>query len=44
VIQIPSEVDHDKIDATFKKGVLSIALPKVAKSVKQQKKIQIKAA
>jgi HSP20 family protein len=44
VIQIPSEVDHDKIDATFTKGVLNIALPKVAKPVEQKKKIQIKAA
>lgn len=43
-IQIPSEVELDKIDATFKKGVLNITLPKVAKPVEQQKKIQIKSA
>lgn len=43
-IQIPSEVEHDKIDATFKKGVLNITLPKIAKPVEQQKKIQIKSA
>jgi HSP20 family protein len=43
-IQIPSEVEHDKIDATFKKGVLNITLPKFAKPVEQQKKIQIKSA
>lgn len=43
-LQIPSEVEQDKIDATFKKGVLNITLPKVAKPVEQQKKIQIKSA
>jgi HSP20 family protein len=43
-IQIPSGVDDGKIDATFKKGVLSIMLPKLSKPVEQQKKIQIKAA
>jgi HSP20 family protein len=43
-MQIPSEVEYDKIDATFKKGVLNITLPKAAKSAEHHKKIQIKSA
>jgi len=43
MISIPAEVDTNKVDATFKKGVLSITLPKLAKAKEAQKKIQIKA-
>ena len=43
MISIPSEVDTSKVDATFKKGVLNITLPKQAKAKEAQKKIQIKA-
>jgi HSP20 family protein len=43
MISIPSEVDTTKVDATFKKGVLNITLPKLAKAKETQKKIQIKA-
>ncbi|HRZ77787.1 MAG TPA: Hsp20/alpha crystallin family protein [Bacteroidales bacterium] len=43
MISIPAEVDTGKVDATFKKGVLNITLPKLAKAKEQQKKIQIKA-
>lgn len=41
---IPDGVDPDKIEATFKKGVLSVILPKTADALKQEKKIAIKAA
>lgn len=42
MLNIPAEVDMGKVDATFKKGVLNITLPKVAKAKEEQKKIQIK--
>jgi len=42
VIPIPSEVDTEKVEATFSKGVLNITLPKVHMEKKQQKKIDIK--
>jgi HSP20 family protein len=42
--ELPGSVDVDKIDATFAKGVLSVKLPKTAESVKNEKKIEIKAA
>jgi len=40
---IPKGVDADKIAATFKKGVLTITLPKTAEAQKQEKKIAVKA-
>jgi HSP20 family protein len=42
VVPLPAEIDSDKAEATFRKGVLSITLPKVEAEVKQQKKIEIK--
>ncbi len=42
--QIPDDVDGDKIEASFKKGVLSVALPKSAEAEKAAKKITVKAA
>ena len=42
VIPIPVEVNPDKVEATFKKGVLNITLPKAQKEKKEQKKIKIK--
>jgi HSP20 family protein len=42
VIALPAEIDADKAEAAFHKGVLSITLPKVEAEVKQQKKIEIK--
>lgn len=42
-IQLPVEVETDKVDAKFKKGVLSITLPKTARAVAETKKIAIKA-
>ena len=41
-IPLPVEVDTDKVEAKFKKGVLSIALPKTAKAVAETKKISVK--
>ncbi len=41
-IPLPVEVETDKVQAKFKKGVLSISLPKSAKAVAETKKIAIK--
>ncbi len=42
-IPLPIEVETDKIEAKFKKGVLSIVLPKTARAVSETKKIAVKA-
>jgi HSP20 family protein len=42
-IQLPAEVDGDKVEATFKKGVLNITLPKLHPG-QGVKKISIKSA
>jgi HSP20 family protein len=42
--QAPDGVDADKIEASFKKGVLTVTLPKSAESQKAAKKITVKAA
>jgi HSP20 family protein len=42
--EIPETVDADKIEATFKKGVLTVTLPKKAESQKPAKKVEVKAA
>jgi len=41
---IPEGVDADKIEASFKKGVLTLTLPKKPEAQKPAKKIDIKAA
>lgn len=41
---VPEGVETDKIEASFKKGVLTVTLPKKAKAQKPEKKIEIKAA
>ncbi len=41
---VPDGVDADKIEASFKKGVLSVTLPKSAEAQKAEKKITVKAA
>ena len=41
--QIPEGVDSDKIEATFKKGLLTVMLPKTAAAQTAEKKIAIKA-
>ncbi len=40
--QIPDAVDADKIDASFKNGVLEIRLPKKPEAVKPERRIPIK--
>ena len=42
--QVPEGVDTDKIEASFKKGVLSVTLPKKPEAQKSAKKIDVKAA
>lgn len=41
-IPLPAEVDTDKVEADFKKGVLKIRLPKKPESQRKAKKIQVK--
>jgi HSP20 family protein len=40
--QVPDRVDIDKVDASFKKGVLTVTLPKTAEAQKAEKKITVK--
>jgi len=42
--ELPDSVDADKIEAIFKKGVLTVKLPKKAEVQKPAKKIEVKAA
>jgi HSP20 family protein len=42
--QVPDGTDPDKIEASFKKGVLTVVLPKSAEAQKAAKKIDVKAA
>jgi HSP20 family protein len=42
--RVPEGVDIDKIEASFKKGVLTIILPKRPEAQKPEKKIEVKAA
>jgi len=42
--QVPDGVENDKIEASFKKGVLTVTLPKSAEAQKAEKKIAVKAA
>ncbi len=41
---LPEGVDTDKIEASFKKGVLTVTVPKTAEAKKAEKKITVKAA
>jgi HSP20 family protein len=41
---VPQEVDADKIEASFTKGVLTVKLPKKPEAIKSEKKISVKAA
>ncbi len=43
-IPIPTEIESDKIDATFKKGVLTITLPKTKAAQAAYKRIPVKKA
>ena len=40
-IPLPSEIDADKVSARFKKGVLTVSIPKAASEKKSEKKINI---
>jgi len=42
--RVPDGVDADKVEATFKNGVLTVTLPKTAEAQKAEKKIAVKAA
>jgi HSP20 family protein len=41
---LPEGVDTDKIEASLKKGVLTVTLPKKPEARKPAKKIEVKAA
>ncbi len=41
---LPEGVDADKIEATFRKGLLTVRLPKKPEAIKPEKKIEIKTA
>ena len=43
-LPIPGDVDESKIDAAFKKGVLTITLPKTEEAKKKVRHIDVKAA
>ena len=42
--EMPEGIDADKIEASFKKGVLTLTLPKKLEAQKPAKKIEVKAA
>jgi HSP20 family protein len=42
--ELPDSVDPDKIEASFKKGVLTVTLPKKPEAQKPAKKIEVKTA
>jgi HSP20 family protein len=44
MFRVPEGVDADKIAASFKKGVLTVTLPKSPEAQKQEKKIAIASA
>ena len=39
---LPEDIDTDKIEANFKKGVLTVKLPKKPEAIKPEKKIEVK--
>jgi len=41
-IPLPCEVDHDRIEAEFKNGVLTVRMPKSREAREKQRKIEIK--
>jgi HSP20 family protein len=44
VMELPADVDAEKIEASFRKGVLTIALPKTQEAQAKVKQIPVKAA
>ncbi len=43
-VPVPEGVDLDKVEASFRKGILTVTLPKSAEFQKERKRIPIKAA
>lgn len=43
-IMVPFDVDAEKVEASFKNGVLTVTLPKPAQLQQQAKKIEVKSA
>ncbi len=41
---LPQDVDREKVDAAFTKGVLTVTLPKTAQAQQQRRQIEIKSA
>jgi HSP20 family protein len=41
---VPEGVDSDKIEASFKQGILTVTLPKKPEAIKPEKKIEVKTA
>jgi len=44
IITVPEGIDADKVEAIFKKGILTVTLPKTAEAQKAEKEIAIKSA
>jgi HSP20 family protein len=42
--RVPANVDADKIEAKFDKGVLKVSLPKTAAAIQEERKIDVKTA
>ncbi len=43
-VALPADVDHERISASFKNGVLTITLPKTPQATQQARKIDVKSA
>jgi len=43
-LQLPTDVDGDKVEAVFSRGVLTITLPKPTETLSKVKKIEVKKA
>ena len=41
-IPIPVEIETDKVNALYRKGILTIKIPKSAKALEEKKKITVK--
>ena len=42
-VPLPAEADIDRVEASYKKGVLRVSVPKTEKAIKETKKISVKA-
>ncbi|KJU83677.1 heat shock protein Hsp20 [Candidatus Magnetobacterium bavaricum] len=40
-VSLSCDIDHDKVEANFKKGVLVVTLPKTAEACKEKRKITV---